>query len=963
MRLTVAVAVACLIGGVSIADDAGASTRRPTNIPAQNLGAALQTLASHCDVQVVYFSQAVDALQTQGVVGELTTEEAFSKVLSGTGLTYRYLGDKTITIVPLSGAAATATQPVPVFSGQDRSAPKAAGEETASDEGKAKGSFWGRFRLAQSNRADAANDASVGKGNDAPGANGTPVQLEDVEVVVTGTRGRERTVTSSATPIDIVPGSDIEQAGQGSVLGALNTLIPSFNEPTRAGGSTATVIATGGLRGLNPDQTLILVNGKRRHKSSLINAVSSLYNGSVPVDLDMIPASAIDHIEVLRDGAAAQYGSDAVAGVINIILKSDTSDPTLSGTGGQNMDRSDGQIYTQLGHVGFNLNDAGFLDLSASSKQQLASNRALPLAASIRLYNLVGGQPDPREATVDRLVTTNYGNMPQQSFDTGYNAGYHIGNGIEIYSFGTFSHRISDLNFTYRAPTNTASLPELYPNGFRPRELIGEIDYESALGIRGLLAGWQWDLSTSYGTDQARLSGDQSLNASLGPTSPTAFAIGELRSAEWVNSLDLTHGIALGEGNLQVSTGLQHRQERYEILQGDAAASTIGTYVIPAGQPNAGTHAPPYAQAFGGISPNDAGHLSRNNLAAYIDLAYDPTERLTLGAAGRFEHYNDASGNSAIGKFSVRYALTRWLALRGDVNSGFRAPALAQELFSSTTGQFQLVGGALTLLQIKALPVASPSAVALGATPLKPETSRNYSAGLVLTPLNTLDVTLDAYSIDVDKRIVPTGTLTGAAVSQILASHGLASNISATYFTNAINTRTRGLDLVAAYRVGLGAWGRMRLNAGFNYNDNTITRIIPNPPQLAALGPSFVIFDRLSQGNMTVGLPKTKIFLGDTWTWSDFTLTPRLVRYGGYQALQDNPTQDRSFAARWITDLELSWQATRKLNVAVGADNLFNLYPSANGIFNTATGTGQYNTTSPFGFTGGFYYGRITVSF
>ena len=782
-------------------------------------------------------------------------------------------------------------------------------------------------------------------------------------VIVTGTRGKERTVTSSPTPIDVLKGAAIEQAGQGSVLAALDTLIPSFVEPAIPGGSTATIIHTGGLRGLNPDQTLILVNGKRRHKTALINAASSLYNGSVPIDLDLISASAIDHIEVLRDGAAAQYGSDAIAGVVNIILKKDTSGAQLSASAGQNMDRNDGQIFTQGGHVGLNLWDKGFLDLSVNGQETLVSNRALPVSSSIQLYNkLPNGQLDPREATINRLITHNNGMDPQRTYNTAYNAEYSLGDGIDIYSFGTMSHRVSDLLWTYRQPNNLASLPEIYPNGFAATENIDEWDYEGAFGVRGKFDGWDWDASTSFGTDQAKEDTYNNINASLGPTSPTRFHVGKLESAEWVNSLDVTQGFPVGEGSLQVSFGFQHRQERFDILAGDPAASAIGTYVIPAGQPNAGQHPPPSAQSTGGISAADAGHLSRNNMAAYIDVAWDPSERVTIGAAGRFEHYDDASGDSLIGKINGRYAVTPWLAFRGDVNTGFRAPALAQELWASTTSQFQLIGATTTLLQIKALPVASPAAVALGATPLKPEKSLNYSGGAVLTPMPDLDVTFDAYSIDVYNHIEPTGTLTGTAVSSILVGLGLPNNISATYFTNAINTRTQGWDLVADYNTDLGDFGDMVLNASLNYNVTTITHIVPNPPQLANLKPPLVIFDARSQGNLTVGLPKTKVVLSDTWNWNDFTLIPKLIRFGGFTSVQNLASQTRSFNAKWIADLELSWRFAPQWSVAVGANNLFDTYPSPAGIFNPATGTGQYPGSSPFGFTGGFYYGRINVA-
>jgi iron complex outermembrane receptor protein len=678
--------------------------------------------------------------------------------------------------------------------------------------------------------------------------------------------------------------------------------------------------------------------------------------------LDLIPESAIDHIEVLRDGAAAQYGSDAIAGVVNIILKSDTSGAQLSASAGQNMDRSDGQILTQLGHIGFNLEDKGFLDLSATATEDFISNRAQPISSSILLYNLVNGQPDPREATINRLITLNNGNDPQRTINSAYNAEYSVGNGIEVYSFGTMSHRVSDLRWTYRQPNNIASLPQVYPNGFFATEPISEWDYEGALGARGKLDGWDWDASTSFGTDQARETVFNTINASLGPTSPTSFYVGKLESTEWVNSLDVTRGFPVGGGSLQVSWGFQHRQERFDILAGDPLASAIGTYVIPAGQPFAGQHPPPTAQSTSGISASDAGHLSRNNLAGYVDLAWDPSEDLTIGAAGRFEHYDDASGNSLIGKVDGRYALTKWLALRADVNNGFRAPALAQELWASTTSQFQLIGSTLTLLQIKSLPVASPGAVALGATPLKPEKSLNYSGGIVLTPMPDLDVTFDAYSIDVYNHIEPTGTLTGTAVSNILVNAGLPANISATYFTNAVNTRTQGWDLVSDYNLDVGQFGNMLLNASFNYNVTTITHIVPNPPQLAALGAGYVIFDARSQGNLTVGLPKTKIVLADTWNWNDFTLLPKFIRFGSFTSVQDLASQTRSFNAKWIADLELEYHVTPQWSIAVGANDLFNTYPSPAGIYNPATGSGQYPGTSPFGFTGGFYYGRVSVA-
>ncbi|GBQ61570.1 TonB-dependent receptor [Ameyamaea chiangmaiensis NBRC 103196] len=774
-------------------------------------------------------------------------------------------------------------------------------------------------------------------------------------VVVTGARGVKRTVTKSTAPIDVISSKELLRTGKASVISQLNNLVPSFNSPYRAGGGTSTIIATGALRGLNPDQTLILVNGKRRHKTSLINAVSSLYNGSVPTDLDMIPASEIDHIEVLRDGAAAQYGSDAIAGVINIILKKKSHGMDSTFTGGANADRGDGEQLQWLNNAGTTIGRDGYFNLSLDMKKQYASNRANPIAQSVQLYPKVNGQPDPREATADRMVTTNYGAMPQESLLVGYNAGYDFGR-VTFYTFGTFGIRDSDLNYSFRSATNANSLPQVYPNGFYPRVVVHEQDYQFAAGLKGTQWGWDWDLSTTYGQNQAKQTADHTINASLGPSSPLDFYVGTLESSEWDNAFDITHGWKV-LGHLQSSLGFLHRLETYRIRAGDPASYAAGSYV------NNGALTTPGANGASGFTPEDAGFMQRNNMAGYVDLAWDPTRKISIGLAGRYEHYDDSSGNSAIGKLTGRYQITRWLAIRGTMSNGFRAPSLAQDLYASTTGQFRLQNGSLNLLDIKTLPVNSPAARALGATPLKPETSANFSAGMVLTPFHNFNVTLDAYQIEVFDRIALTGTLTGNAVSRILVANGLSPDISAQYYSNAMNTRTRGLDVVATYAHPVGRFGSMQWNVGWNYNQTVITNIKQNPSQLSSLGSSYVLFDRLSQGYLTKALPKTKLSITNIWTWRGFTFNTRLTRFGSYTILQNSPSSDRTFGARVIVDEDISYQINRHLNVGIGANNLFNTYPSSNGIYNALLGQSQYPGTSPFGFTGGYYYGRVGVSF
>ena len=442
------------------------------------------------------------------------------------------------------------------------------------------------------------------------------------------------------------------------------------------------------------------------------------------------------------------------------------------------------------------------------------------------------------------------------------------------------------------------------------------------------------------------------------------FYVGALRSTEWVNSLDLTRAFALeGAGDLQVSLGAQHRRETYRVEPGELGSYQAGTYVIPAGQPFAGQRPATGAQATPGFQPSDASSSSRNNYAGYVELGWSPTERLFLGAAARYEDYSDASGDTLVGKLNGRFELTDWLAVRGAVSTGFRAPGLAQQNYAASSSQFRLVSGVLDLLQIKTLPVGSREARALGAQPLKPEESTNFSLGLTLEPMPNLAITIDAYRIEVDKRIAITSTLTGAAVSAILVANGLPGSLSGQYYTNAIDTRTDGIDIVATWRQDLGDLGALRASAGYNHNETEIRNIIANPPQLSALGPTFVLFDRLSQGNLTTAIPKDKIALSASWTWSDLSVNLRQTRFGKYTVRQNLVTNDRSYGAEWITDLEVSYKVRDTVTFAVGSNNLFNNYPDANGIFNAANGAGQYPGTSPIGFTGGSYYARVQWDF
>jgi len=791
----------------------------------------------------------------------------------------------------------------------------------------------------------------------------TPEASDGQDIVVTGVRGQARSVIDSPTPVDVIGARDLETGGRANLYQNLQVLVPSFNQPSKSGSGTGSAIQTGGLRGLNPDHTLVLINGTRRHHTSLINISQALYNGSVPVDLGMIPSSGIDRIEVLREGAAAQYGSDAIAGVININLKK-APGGSISAQYGQNFDRSDGELLVVRGDYGLEVADTGNFNVFFLASTQEQSDRSFPIASTIQIYPRVNGQPDPREATVNRQINKSFGAFPYRLLSGGFNFENEF-NDVTVYSFGIFNKRRSEILYPPQIPNSgTTGLPEIYPDIFYPNLILDEVDAQLALGARGQLAGWDWNLSSSFGQNRAKESLDESLNASIGPSSPTSFYLGTLVSKEWTNSLDLTRKYEVGSGSLQVSFGAQHRYDAFAIEAGEPSSYIRGTYVRPAGQPFATTIPTPGAQSVPGFRPADAGSWDRNILGLYAEIGYDPSERFFIGASGRYERFSDTAGSSLVGKVLARYELTDWLAVRGSIGNGFRAPALAQTHYSNARSSVSTAPATLGQTIITAtIPVDSPAAVALGATSLRPEKSVDASVGVTLTPAPGLTLTVDGYIVKLDDRIALTGILQGTAVNNILVANGLQPNLAAQYFTNAIDTRTKGFDIVASYRTGLGSAGDLRLTAAFNYNKTQITSVIPTPAALTALGSSYVLIDRVTRGYLEDGIPETKVALGANWTISRFELNLQGIRYGEFSVRNNTIANDRTFPAEFITNVSVKYRLSDKVSLSAGADNLFNIYPPDTAIARLDIGTNQYPRTSPYGFTGGSYWARVQFDF
>lgn len=791
----------------------------------------------------------------------------------------------------------------------------------------------------------------------------TPSTDPLAEVVVTGSRGQPRTVLSSPTAIDVIGGEQIERLAAGLQLrDVLTRLVPSFQSTTVGSSSFNSLTRPAGLRGLSGVHVLVLVNGKRRHNSSIIDFNSGATSaGGNPVDLDLIPASAIERIEVLRDGASAQYGSDAVAGVINVILRNAPEGGNLRLDLGERYGRgnsgNDGDTVQASASAGFVVGNNGALTLSAEAKKSKPTIRNSDVPGTF-YFPLAGNVPDPREATVNRR--TYLGGLPEiEELKLAQTLSLPLAN-AEFYSDATFGHRKARVGQAGRKPNTNQNIVQIYPDGFTPFYTLEETDYQLTGGLRSELGRWQVDASSTFGRNEVDNGADNTLNASLGAASPTSFDTFSSSFDQWTTNLDLTRRVDLAAaGAVQVSVGGEIRREGYETRPLDIDSYRNGGYFYPAGTPGlAGRPAQVGAQGAIVVTPEDAADVSRQVLATYVDFAWDVSDRLLLTAAGRFEDYDDSSGSVTSGKVSARYEINDVLALRGAASNGFRAPSLAQQAFAQTSTSINLVGGVYVPVLTKVVKTGSSIANALGARELDPERSTNYSLGFTVTPAANLSVAVDAYQIDLDDRITLTGLLSGTGVRNILVANGFSGEQSVRFFTNAVDTRTTGIDVVASHVATGTRFGDFRSTLAYNRNKNEIQRIAPNPAKLSGLG--LTLFDRRTQGWFTEG-PKSKLVLGLDWSQGPWGVQVQQTRYDSYRLLDNTAANDQSFGADWITDLELSWRSANDVSITIGALNVFDEYPDRTTVANTI-GLSPYGA-GPYGAYGGYYYGRVSYNF
>lgn len=897
------------------------------DIPAQSLNQALVKLSQQSGVSVFFAYDSVRPFKSRPVRGSLTTQEALDRLIEGTTLRISGVGPRAVSISAAQASRHGAKAPRPV-------------------------------RLALASRAMPLGAAV------APDAGATaPAETAAGEsIIVTGTRTTSRTVADSLAPIDVLSAKDLDTSGKQSVRDLLGTLVPSINV-SNSGAGASFAVKTLSLRGLSGDQLLVLVNGKRRHNSANIFINGTTQNGQSPADLDLIPSNAIARIEVLRDGAAAQYGSDAIAGVINIILKDDVSG-SASILGGTTADGGGTQGRWRI-DKGFRLG-TGTLHLSADGYMQGRTVRSAPnegrfYAYQGQLYSATSGTPDPREATVDRNV--NKGGQPQvYGGNLSYNLVMPTDGGVEFYSFGTGSKRQADAYLTFRYPDASNNIPEIFPNGYIPHLYLDDTDYQVAGGVRGEgPGGIRFDFSTTYAMNRIKYREETALNVSLGPDGPTEFDIGSLKNTQWTTNLDLSKEIDLGLAEpLLVAVGGEYREDGFTIGAGEPNSYIDGGYVSVTGA-NAGVIRTSGSQGVTGFPASSAGTWKRHNWSAYIDLEQKIVSGVEFALAGRHEDYSDF-GTTNTGKASLRIEPVRGFALRGTASTGFRAPTLQQEHYSSSSTIGVTIDGVTQLLPVQALPVDTPAAIALGAAPLKPEKSTNYSLGAVFNALPGFNLTVDAYQIKIRDRILLSSTLTGTTVMQVLNDAGITNSAGGFYFSNAADTRTRGLDIVGTYRQNLGALGSATFSLSANFNKTVFTHVDSVPDELAAAGLELLGRDRI--GDFTKGTPRNKFIANILWTMDPLTVNLRATRYGEVtQVNRSGAAYDQTIDPKVVFDLELGYRIGKGIKASVGANNLFNVYPNKLPYNLSSSGFAKYNAYSPYGTSGGFYYGRLSFDF
>ena len=806
-------------------------------------------------------------------------------------------------------------------------------------------------------------------------------KLEEA-VTVTGTRVKGRTSTETLAPVDVIDAEAIRATGATETGKVLQLLEPSFNFSTTYISDGTDIIRPATLRSLNPDQVLVLVNGKRYHQQSLMNYQQTVARGSAGYDINSIPASAIDRIEVLRDGAAAQYGSDAIAGVINIILKRQTDLTDITAEAGRYYKANpalplDVSPDAETGHggqlmgsanTGFAVGNGGFVNLTFEYRDRGETNRAGPDSLRVNPPGVVQRIGDPKAK--DGLVWLNV-DVP-------------AGNGA-LYAFGGYSYRKGNSSGFFRSAGDGRTVPALYPNGFLPTIETQPTDAHAVLGYRAdLNKDWAWDLSGSYGRSRFKFHESNTVNVSYfyeprdpnnpnGPKyneSPTSADTGALGYDQFNFNLDLTGrvGWGFGAGPLNVATGAEWRREGYTIGAGDPVSYQYGRTNNPAIRilDQTGGVAAIGTQGFPGYSPREAVDAHRSNVALYVDFESLLATKFLAGAAARYEHYSDF-GSTLTGKVSGRYNVNDHYSLRGTLSTGFRAPGVQQEFYNSRSTNLNAAGVLTDTLTARQ---DSDVTRAFGIPPLKQETSRNFSFGLVSKPTDKLRLTVDLYRIDIDDRIIFSSNIQpeDAATCGVPSRCPIRAILDpfrvgqVQFFTNAIDTKTQGLDVVALYDVPLGD-STLSLELASDFNKTQVK----NRKSSSSILPAAVLFDQAQVTLVEEGQPRQHHIVGATYRHGGWAANIRFNYFGAVSGEGFIPLK-QTWGGKWLTDASFTVPLRKdKVSLSVGALNLFDVYPdkwaSPGPSVNPFPFLGfTYGwETLPFGINGGYYYARVNL--
>ena len=870
-------------------------------------------------------------------------------------------------------------------------------------------------------------------------------QLDDV--VVVGSRNPNRTSTETTVPVDVIDVTTIANQGpQVTVNQILNYVAPSFTSQSQTVSDGTDHIDPASLRGLGPDQVLVLINGKRRHNTALINVNGTVGAGSVGTDMNAIPAAAIQRIEVLRDGAAAQYGSDAIAGVINIVLKKSTGKLDLSLTTGANFSEnsnqfeggSDGEKFQLDANYGLPIGETGYINFTGSLSTREPALRNKDYAGDIfngfhgaeRIFAAGGG-------TVSDMTLQDYANASQNigyldqgvkdqiaglnlndqadietfrellGFDADEdelaargldrsdfrfkvgtsrlregkffaNASIPISESTEIYGFGGIGYRQGLASGFYRRPAQgdgRANTPA-FPNGFLPNIGTDILDQSIAVGIRGKANDWDIDFSNTYGQNTFDITVGNSSNGTLGVATPRVFDAGGLSFTQNTTNLDVSKFHEDIFEGLNVAFGAEYKVEKYEIIAGEEASYTsydingnIVTGITPdsllvknnfTGSPLGGG-----AQVFRGYDPGNATKKFRNNISVYADFEADFTENFLVSMAGRYENYSDF-GSTFNYKLASRYEISDNLALRAATSSGFRAPSLHQQFFSRTSTVFvdnvPFEQGTFTN--------DSRAASLIGIDKLKEETSTSFSAGLT-GKFGNFSITVDGYLINIDDRIVYSGSFGNGGDPELTGIFESAGATSARFFVNAIDTESSGLDIVLSHKAFLGeATLKNDFAAAFNkteVKDIFVPRLIEN----AGLNGSF--FDGQEEAFLTLAQPRAKLNLTNLLSLNSWDFMLRNVYFGEVTDPDDfngdarvegtQVSDDAVYGGKFVTDLSITKGFGENLSLTIGANNLFDVYPDENRAGGTSGDQFVYSRrTSQFGYSGRFLFARLRFS-